>query len=99
MCKILETQVFYLRCVIQCLKAVFGLKVNLLKSRMFGVGNVENLDHLAVCLGWSVGSLPTTYLWLSLGATYKNCAFWNLVVSRIGRVERELFLRVGGWCF
>lgn len=72
MCKPSEEQLKYLRCVIRCFEVVSGLKVNLRKSRIFGIGQVDNLGRLADCLGYSVGSLPSTYLGLPLGASYKN---------------------------
>lgn len=74
MCKANENQVMYLRCVVRCFEGVSGLKVNLHKSRMYGVGDVENIDGLAVCLGCSIGNLPTTYLGLPLGAPFKSVA-------------------------
>lgn len=52
--------------MIRCFEVVSGLKVNLHKSRMYGVGNVVQIDRLAGCLGYSVGHLPTT--WPSVGS-------------------------------
>lgn len=46
--------------MIRCFEATSGLKVNLHKSRMYGVENVVQIDRLAVCLGCSVEHLPTT---------------------------------------
>lgn len=94
MCKDSETQVLYFLCVIRCFEVVSGLKVNLSKSKIFGVGILGNLDRLAECLGYSVGSLPMTYLGLPLGATYKNSTVWNPIISRINK-------RLAGWkgCF
>lgn len=83
MCKASETQVKYLRCVIRCFKAVSGLKINLYKRRLFGVGTINNIGRLADCLGCIVGSLPITYLGLLLGAPYKSSSTWNSVVDRI----------------
>lgn len=60
LCKNSERQVRYLRCVIRCFEAVLGLKVNLAKSRLFAVGEVDNLDGLAALLGCQTGLLPTT---------------------------------------
>lgn len=57
MCRASSTQMLYLYCVIQCFEAVSGLKVNVHKRRLFGIGNVDNLDGLATCLGCSVGYL------------------------------------------
>lgn len=75
----------YLRYVIRCFEAIFGLKVNLLKSRMYGVGRVDNIGRLVECLGYTIGSLPTTYLGLPLGASFKSSLAWDPSVSRIQR--------------
>lgn len=69
---------------------VFGLKVNLSKSRMYGVGNVSNMGKLAEYLGYEIGILPSTYLGLPLGASYKNSSVWDPVVFRINK-------RLAGW--
>lgn len=80
----------YLSYVIWCFEAISRLRVNLSKGRIFGVGNVGNMDCLAASLGCSVGSLPTTYFGLPLRASHKNSAIWNPVVSRIQK-------RLAGW--
>ncbi|RVW35544.1 DDT domain-containing protein DDR4 [Vitis vinifera] len=49
-----------------------GLKVNLDKSKLFPVGNVENVEELASDLGCKVGSLPSTYLGMPLGAPLQD---------------------------
>lgn len=64
MCKPSEDQLKYLRCVIRCFEAVSGLEINLHKSKIFGIGQVDNLGRLADCLSCLVGSLPSTYLGL-----------------------------------
>lgn len=64
-------------------EVVSGLKVNLHKSRIFGIGKVDNLGRLADCLGCSVGSLPSTYLGLPLRASYNNITSWNPVMDQI----------------
>lgn len=60
--------------------------MNLHKSRMYGVGSVDQIDILAECLGCLVGHLPNTYLRLPLGAPYKSFASWNPVVSHIQKM-------------
>lgn len=60
MCKDSAQQIKYLGCVIRYFDAVSGLKVNLFKSRMYGVGQVENLEKLAEKFGCQVVTLPTT---------------------------------------
>lgn len=90
LCKDLKDQVLNLRCVIRCFEAVSGLKVNLHKSRMYGVDCVENIERLAECLDCSVDFLPTTYLGLPLSASFKKSSAWNHVISRIHK-------RLVGW--
>lgn len=67
-----KEQLKYLKCVVRCFEVVSSMKVNLLKSRLLGVGQVDYLGRSPDCLGCSVGSLSTTYLDLSLGASYKS---------------------------
>ena len=51
-------------------EAICGLKVNLDKSELIPLGRVENVDDLAGELGCKVGSLPSTYLGMPLGASF-----------------------------
>lgn len=85
-CKASLEHIMYLRCVIHCFEAVSGLKVNLQKNRMFAVGEVEQIGSLANCLDCMVGSLPTTYIGLPLGASYNSKVHWCPVVSRIQKM-------------
>ena len=58
------------------------MKVNLDKNELISVGNVENVEELASNLGCKVGSLPSTYLGMSLGAPFKSVAIWDGVKER-----------------
>ena len=49
---------------------------------MILVGDAPNLEDLAGVLSCKVGSLPTTYLGLPLGAPYKSSRIWNVVEER-----------------
>ena len=42
----------------------------------------ENVDDLALELGCKVGSLPSRYLRLPLGAPFKSMAVWDRVEDR-----------------
>ena len=64
-------------------EAIFGLRINLNKSEILPMGRVENVELLATELGCKVGSLPSTYLGLPLGASYKSVMVWNRVEDRI----------------
>ena len=48
------------------------MRINLEKSSIVPVGDVESLDLLTLERGCKVGSLPTTYLRLPLGARHKS---------------------------
>ena len=52
-------------------EAASGLRINLTKSEVISVGEVEDIDELEVELGCRVGSLRTVYLGLPLGANHK----------------------------
>ena len=47
------------------------------------VGRVENAELLVVELGYKVGSLPSTYLGLPLGALHKSVMVWDGVEKRM----------------
>ena len=50
-------------------EAFSGLKINLIKNVIIPLGRVDNVEVLAAELGCGVGSLPSTYLGLPLGAS------------------------------
>ena len=60
-----------------------SLRINLDKSEIIPVGEVEEVEELAVELGCRVGSLPSTYLGLLLGAPYKSLYVWDGVKERV----------------
>ena len=58
------------------------------------MGRVENIDDLASKFGCKVGSLPSTYLGLPLGAPFKSMVAWDGVEERfhkkVGHVEETI---------
>ena len=50
----------YLSWILAWFEAILGLKINLEKSFVLPVGDVENLEALAFKLGCCIGTLPTT---------------------------------------
>jgi hypothetical protein len=58
----------YLHALFLCFKVVSGLKINMAKSKLVLVGNVDNMDGLASILGCGVSSLRLKYLGLPLRA-------------------------------
>ena len=59
------------------------MSINWDKSELISLRLVTNINELAVELGCRVGSLSTTYLGLSFGATHKSMAMWDGVEERL----------------
>ena len=75
----------YKRCLFLGFEAVLGLKINLGKSKLVPVANVDHVERLAGVLGCGVLSLPMNYLGLLLGAFYKVKHIWDGVIEKIKR--------------
>ena len=76
-----------------------GLKVNVAKSEMVPIGEVNNVHALAETLGCRVGVLPMTYLGMPLGASNKSPSIWNPILEKIERKIagwKKLYLLKGG---
>jgi len=75
----------YLRVLLLCFEVVSGLKVNLPKSILVPVGNVDDVVELADILDCGTSSLPQKYLGMPLGASYKAKSIWDGIVENIER--------------
>ena len=64
---------------------MIGLKVNVAKSEMVPIGEVNNLHALAEILGCRVRALPMTSLSMLLGASHKSPSIWNSILEKIER--------------
>ena len=64
------------------MEALSGLRINLNKSEILPIGSVDNVLELATKLGCGIGSLPTFYLGLPLGAKHKAVGVWDTVEDR-----------------
>ena len=84
------TQMLYIRMVLTCFEATTGLRVNMSKSEMVPVGEVQNISVLAESLCCRIGVLPLSYLGMPLGASYKANAVWNPILEKMER-------RLSGW--
>ena len=77
-----------------------GLKINLEKSQMIQVGKVDTVEDLACEIECKVGKLPSSYLRLPLGASYKFVAAWYGVEERFRKrlsLWKRQHLLKGGW--
>ena len=84
-CEAKEDQLLYLSWVLLWFEASSRLKINLDKSELIPVGDVNNLDALAAELGCQTRHLPTTYLGLLLGAAHKSVATWDNIEEKMHR--------------
>ncbi|RVX12326.1 putative ribonuclease H protein [Vitis vinifera] len=99
-CEAKQDHLTFLSWILAWFEAAFGLKINLAKSEVIPVGEVEDIDELAVELGCSVGSLPTVYLGQPLGANHKASSTWDGMEERMrrrGKLGKEnSFNQLGG---
>ncbi|RVX21198.1 LINE-1 reverse transcriptase-like [Vitis vinifera] len=98
-CEARQDHLTYLSWILVWFEAAFGLKINLAKSEVIPVGEVEDIDELAVELGCKVGALPSVYLGLPLGAKHKTTAMWDGVEARMRRrlaLWKKQYLSKGG---
>ena len=72
----------YLCLLLMWFEAISDLRINLDKSELIPVGSMDNVEDLVAELGCKVGSLPSSYLGLSLGASFKFVATSNGVGER-----------------
>jgi hypothetical protein len=98
-CEASSEQILYVRLILLCFEAVSGLRVNLGKSVIVAIGEVENIGALASILGCSVAGLPMKYMGLPLGASYKDVVMWNDMIEQLKRQMvgwKRIYLSKGG---
>ena len=77
-----KDQLKYLGWILMWFEALSGLRINLNKSEIVPIGSVDNVLELAVEIGCGIGSLPSSYLGLPLGASHKALGVWDTVEDR-----------------
>ena len=84
-CEAKKEHLTYLSWILVWFEAAYGLRINLAKSEIIPVGEVEEIEEMVVELGCRVGSLPSSYLGLPLGAHHKALSVWDGVEERMRR--------------
>ncbi|RVW52237.1 LINE-1 reverse transcriptase-like [Vitis vinifera] len=84
-CKARREQLTNLSWILAWFEAASGLRINLAKSVLIPVGEVDGMEELAAELGCKLGALPAVYLGLPLGANHKNASSWDGVEERMRR--------------
>ncbi|KAJ9704891.1 hypothetical protein PVL29_003103 [Vitis rotundifolia] len=75
----------YLSWILFWFEAASGLRINLAKSEIIPVGEVDEIEELAVEIGCKVGTLPSLYLGLPLGAPSRASSVWDGIEERFRR--------------
>ena len=73
-CEAFQDQVFHLCWLLTWFEACSGLKVNSEKSKLIPIGSVNQIAELVSVLRCKVDTLPSTYLGLPLGASFRLMA-------------------------
>ena len=98
-CDAFREQLLSIRSALSCFQAFTGLKVNVGKSEIVPIGEVNNLAALASILHCRVGSLPMEYLRMPLGTSFKTVSIWNPILEKMEKklsVWKHLYLSKGG---
>ncbi|KAJ9701691.1 hypothetical protein PVL29_006878 [Vitis rotundifolia] len=98
-CEARKEYMTYLSWILAWSEAASGLKINLAKSELIPMGEVADLEDMAVELGCRVGVLPSKHLGLPLGAHHKALSMWDGVEERMRRrlaLWKRQYLSKGG---
>ncbi|XP_047267599.1 uncharacterized protein LOC124898027 [Capsicum annuum] len=77
-----ERQLLILRLALVLFEGVSRLHINWRKSQLYPINEVSNMVDLSGILGGEIGSLPTMYLGMRLGAKSKTLNIWNPVIEK-----------------
>ncbi|RVW47196.1 Threonine--tRNA ligase, mitochondrial 1 [Vitis vinifera] len=98
-CEAKKEALLHLGWVLFWFEAASGLKINLDKSMVILVGEVDGVLDMAAEIGCRVGQLPTVYLGLPLGAPNRDVSAWDGVEERTRRrlsLWKRQYLSKGG---
>ncbi|GKB52232.1 RNA-directed DNA polymerase, eukaryota, reverse transcriptase zinc-binding domain protein, partial [Tanacetum coccineum] len=69
--------------LLQCFHDVSGLKINLHKSNLYGIGvNTHEISNLASFTGCTPQRLPFTYLGIPIGSNMSRNKEWNPIIDK-----------------
>ncbi|KAE8706464.1 hypothetical protein F3Y22_tig00110393pilonHSYRG00236 [Hibiscus syriacus] len=82
-CNASKTQILNVKRVLRVFEVMSGLKLNLTKSKLFGINVTEELvTQWANAIGCLVGHFPSEYLGLPLGVKRNSQQMWDPIVQK-----------------
>lgn len=74
-------QIQLLKYILLVFQYASGLPTNFSKYRVFGVGEVSNINELAEVFRCTFESLPAIYLGMPLGDNSRSAAKWDRIIE------------------
>ena len=84
-CEAKNEHLTHLSWILFWFEAASGLRINLAKSEIIPIGEVEGMDEMALELGCRAGQLSAIYLGLPLGTPNKVISGWDWVKDKVRR--------------
>ena len=72
-----------IKSILRCFELISGLRVNLHKNRLGGIGVEPRITHMVSFILNIVMGLPFIYLGIPLGGNHKRKKFWQCVIEKI----------------
>jgi len=94
-----EEQLLIIRLILVYFEAISGLHINWNKSHLYPINVVPEMDHLSQIMGGAIGTLPSIYLGMPLGAEYRSIDIWNPILEKCEKKLtrwRSQYLSLGG---
>ena len=96
-CKDSHDEMDYVSWTLMWFEAISSLRINLEKSALLPVREAVDAEGYALESGCKVGTFPTSYLGLPLGASHKSVTVWDGVEERYCKVLwKRTYISHGG---
>ncbi|XP_071695208.1 uncharacterized protein [Rutidosis leptorrhynchoides] len=78
-----RNELHHILLVLQIFYLVSGLKINVAKSHIFGIGvDIIEVDNFSLEAGCCSGTFPTMYLGVPIGANMKRVSSWDSLIDK-----------------
>ena len=84
LCKISVKNIVTIKNILRCFELASGLRVNLHKSRVWGVGITEDeLKRSTIILNCGLMKVSLKYLGINIGGNPRQKQFWDLIENKV----------------